>query len=106
METIILDLSDYPLLKYLKEPVLALTELYTKYPTGGEFGWFVWVNDKRTFYFWDIDEEIWKPITKTSLQELLGIDESMLLNGDIPVWNADTKKFEIINLSVWGTEEY
>ena len=105
-ETIALNIDKLPLLQYLKEPALFLTDLYTKYPSGGSFGWFLWVNEKRTFYYWDIDTEDWRPISKSSLYELLGIDESLLVEGDVPVWNAEAKKFEVINLSIWGTEEY
>lgn len=100
------DISKYTLLQYLKGPVELLSDLYTKYPTGGAYGWFVWVNQKRTFYYWDVDTDMWSPLSKVSLYELIGIDESLLVDGDVPVWDSETKKFIIINLSVWGTEEY
>lgn len=100
------DISKLPLLQYLKDPALQLSELYSRYPSGGSYGWFVWVNDKLTFYYWDIKDKDWHPVSKSNLYELIGVDESLLNEGDIPVWDSETKKFIIINLSVWGTEEY
>lgn len=99
-------IPNLPLLQYLKEPVFNISEIYARYPSGGAFGWFLWVNNERTFYYWDIDTKDWKPISKGSLYEILGIDESLLLDGDVPTWNAETKKFRVTNLAIYETDLY
>ena len=46
------DLDKYPLLKYLKEPVSEVGDLYNRYPDGGERGWFALVEASKTFFHW------------------------------------------------------
>ena len=104
--TYVVNIDKLPLLQYLKNPVHEVGSLYAKYPLGGQYGWFVWVEEKKTFYYWDTDVKDWLQLAKTDLVSLLGIDQSLLRDGDIPVYDKATNKFIIINLSLWGTEEY
>ena len=59
MQTTAEQLSSLPLLQYLKEPVEALTDLYLRYPDGGEYGWLAFVYAEKTFAYWDIDRSAW-----------------------------------------------
>lgn len=99
-------LENIPVLKYLKEPVLRVTDLYINYPNGGEYGWFAWSGEDKGFRYWDIDSRKWELISAGDLQTLVGVSPELLKDGDIPVWDAESEKFVIINLSLWGTEEY
>ena len=56
-------LENLPVLRLLKEPVEHLNELLVRYPTGGAYGWFAWVNSVRTFAYWDTEDETWKLMT-------------------------------------------
>ena len=56
-------LEDLPVLRLLKEPVENLNELLVRYPTGGAYGWFAWVNSARTFAYWDTEDKTWKLMT-------------------------------------------
>ena len=61
MSTIDLEkLDKLPLLQYYKAPVEKLYDLYQRYPDGGEFGWFAFVYDFKTFAYWNTDEKEWK----------------------------------------------
>jgi hypothetical protein len=56
------DLDKFPLLKYLKEPVSEVGDLYNRYPNGGERGWFAYVESSSTFFYWDRFVGDWRPI--------------------------------------------
>lgn len=99
-------LNNIPVLRYQKDPVLHLEDLYIKYPQGGEFGWFAFVASDNTFAYWDIKEKDWKLLSHGDLQTILGLDVSILKDGDVPVWDNEKEKFSIVHLSVWGIEEY
>ncbi|MDR0823895.1 MAG: tail fiber protein [Prevotella sp.] len=53
-------LKKIPVLRYLKDPVVHLEDLYIKYPQGGEYGWFSFVETKQMFAYWDIETKEWK----------------------------------------------
>ncbi|MCL1868629.1 MAG: pyocin knob domain-containing protein [Paludibacter sp.] len=53
------DLLSIPVLRYLKPPVDALSELYAKYPEGGERGWFAFVVKAKKFAYWDNEAKQW-----------------------------------------------
>ena len=61
--TYVANIDKLPLLQYLKNPVLLVGDLYTKYPFNQ--GWFVWVEEKKTFYYWDKDVNDWLQLSKT-----------------------------------------
>lgn len=52
-------LNKIPLLKYLKEPVAYREELYARYPSGGEWGWFAFVYSLKSFAYWEPQTEEW-----------------------------------------------
>lgn len=66
--------GNIPVLRLLKEPVSNAGELYRRYPDGGEPGWFAFVNESRTFFYWDGDSKRWRAL------EVAAAD-----NGDIAV---------------------
>lgn len=47
------ELSDFAILKYLKDPVADINELYTRYLNGGEHGWFMIVTSLNAFAWWN-----------------------------------------------------
>lgn len=63
-------LNKIPVLRYQKDPVMVLNELYTRYPDGGEYGWYAFVMSEGTFAWWDIDTKRWKFI---SLHDAVGV---------------------------------
>jgi len=50
------------MLRYLKEPVEHLSELYNRYPDGGEWGWFAVVTSLDTIAVWSVELKKWVPI--------------------------------------------
>lgn len=59
-------LASIPVLKYLKDPVDKLTDLYMRYPEGGEYGWYAFVFLKKTFAWWNESTEKWELIGSES----------------------------------------
>ena len=54
-----------PVLRYLKDPVEKLNDLYVRYPGGGEYGWFALVVEKGTFAWWNTAFRRWNLITSS-----------------------------------------
>jgi len=50
------------ILRYLKEPVEVVSELYNRYPDGGEWGWFTIVTSLNTIAIWNVKDKKWQPI--------------------------------------------
>ena len=53
-------LPNVGVLRYLKDPVATISELYARYPDGGEYGWFALCTDTNQFAVWDTETETWK----------------------------------------------
>ena len=53
-------IQDIPLLKYQKEKVETIEELYLRYPNGGEDGWYAMVTELNSFAYWEKDTEEWR----------------------------------------------
>lgn len=47
---------------YEQDPVETIADLYLTLPHGGEFGFYAFVNDIKTFAYWDTELEDWKSI--------------------------------------------
>ena len=47
-------------LRYLKDPVATINELYARYPDGGEYGWFALCTDTNQFAVWNTETGKWK----------------------------------------------
>jgi hypothetical protein len=74
--------------------VKTVAQLYLDYPMGGEFGWYAFVVENKTFAFWDVDLEIWSLLAGGVLQNLVAgsnitIDWSDPLN---PIISAAASK--------------
>jgi hypothetical protein len=74
--------------------VKTVAQLYLDYPMGGEFGWYAFVVENKTFAFWDVDLEIWSLLASGVLQNLVAgsnitIDWSDPLN---PIISAAASK--------------
>jgi hypothetical protein len=52
-------LKAIPALRYVKAPVLTLSDLYERYPDGCEVGVTVFVTGEKKYYTWDFDNKIW-----------------------------------------------
>lgn len=99
-------LRKIPVLRYPKDPVVYIEDLYKTYPQGGEYGWYSFVMSAGTFAYWEVHGREWKLLSAGDLQTILGADIENMKEGDIPVWDEAKGKFEIVNLSVLGTEDY
>ncbi|HZK25879.1 MAG TPA: hypothetical protein VFC74_10940, partial [Oscillospiraceae bacterium] len=80
-----------PLLKYFKHPVESVSELYRRYPMGGEFGWFTFVYDLKTFAYWDIELKNWRVITGSGgLEQMpyIGTNKNWWLDDVDTGWKA------------------
>lgn len=99
-------LNRIPLLRYQKDPVLHIEDLYIKYPQGGGLGWYAFVLSDKTFAYWDIEIKSWEFVSSGDLQSLLGVDVSDLKEGDVPVWDETQGKFVIVNSDMWGSVEW
>lgn len=58
------------ILKYLKEPALTINELYTRYPAGGEYGWFAFVFSEKDFVWWNHETKAWQTIEELDVEEI------------------------------------
>ena len=54
------DIPNVGVLRYLKDPVSTLNELYARYPDGGEYGWFALCTDTNQFAVWNTATGKWK----------------------------------------------
>lgn len=93
-------------LRFLKEPVSKLSELYDRYPDGGEWGWFAFVVDKGAFAFWNVVEECWQLVSNENPEQLLRLVNHQFNDGETFVWDAETEHFVMKRLTMWGIEEY
>jgi len=93
-----------PVLKYLKDPVEVINDLYTKYPEA-EYGWFAFIFSLGTFAWWNHRLSIpkWQPLSNYLFED---VDPNTLKDGDAYVWDPTKKKFTITNSFAWDTEEF
>lgn len=95
--TVVLNIDKLPLLQYLKEPALSLEEVYQRYPNGGEYGWFLWVNNERAMFYWDIEVDMWKILTPTNAKHFVENPE-LLEDGDSLIYDINTGGFKVFSL--------
>lgn len=55
-------LAKLPPFRCLKAPVGSIEELYEKYYNDLEAGSYAYVMKENTFYAWDTESEIWRPV--------------------------------------------
>ena len=85
-------------LRFLKEPVRRLSDLYDRYPDGGEWGWCSLVVDKGAFAYWSPEEKEWRLMSNENPEQLLRLINHRFRGGDTFVWNAEKERFELVNL--------
>lgn len=58
------EISDIPLLRYLKDPVSTVDELLERYPDGGEHGWFMILESENTLIWWNdkVEPAVWRTL--------------------------------------------
>ncbi|MDR2683765.1 MAG: hypothetical protein LBB53_00075 [Prevotellaceae bacterium] len=66
----LVSIADIPLLRYLKEPVHNINDLYVRYPDGGQYGWFAHVMDIGRFAYWDTENSRWNYINSVNVNEI------------------------------------
>ncbi len=69
LHTLIVDIPNVGVLRYLKDPVSTLNELYARYPDGGEYGWFALCTDTNQFAVWSVATRRWEIKTENGTQE-------------------------------------
>lgn len=62
-------LSKFPMFQYMKSPAGSITELWRRYPSGGEYGWYALVYELKTIVYWDPIDKTWQPIEGTPTEE-------------------------------------
>ena len=85
-------------LRFLKEPVRRLSDLYDRYPDGGEWGWCSFVVDKGAFAYWSPEEKEWRLMSNENPEQLLRLINHRFRGGDTFVWKAEKERFELVNL--------
>ena len=85
-------------LRFLKEPVRRLSDLYDRYPDGGEWGWCSFVVDKGAFAYWSPEEKEWRLMSNENPEQLLRLINHRFRGGDTFVWNTEKERFELVNL--------
>lgn len=85
-------------LRFLKDPVRRLSDLYDRYPDGGEWGWCSLVVDKGAFAYWSPEEREWRLMSNENPEQLLRLINHRFRGGDTFVWNAEKERFELVNL--------
>ena len=86
-----------PVLRYLKEPVRMLDDLYVAFPLGGQPGDFAFVYEARCFAYWHQGRNRWELIslvfTASDLIRNLGLRADKLQSGHVLMWNEDVGGF-------------
>ncbi len=93
-----------PAFRYMKPPVDTVPQLYERYISGNEKGSFAFVYEENTFYTFHprgLNPGEWKPIDG-GLSSFFEIDQTLLLEGDILVYNASKQKFVVKSGNVWN----
>ena len=72
-------LPNVGVLRYLKDPVATINELYARYPDGGEYGWFALCTDTNQFAVWNTATGKWK---NSGLVPIEAYEESPLTPAD------------------------
>lgn len=88
----------------------SIEDIYSKYPSGGVYGWFCQVNPlgepgKSHWVYWDKDLREWKPIDEEDLADILGLsdtDKDKLDDRCTIVWDVEKRKFVVKSGNVWN----
>jgi hypothetical protein len=96
-----------PLLRYLKNPVKELNDLYDCYPRGGQTGWFAYVRDEKNIAFWDSDGERWELLLHDVMSGLRGDMEKLIdeAREDIEEMREDMEAIDEIKSDINGIKE-
>jgi hypothetical protein len=81
-----------PVLRYLKDPVRGVNDLYIRYPQGGEPGWFAFVFDSHTFAYWDQEKEKWALLSAATG---FSSDDVHMVNGMRGTFNINTADLQM-----------
>jgi hypothetical protein len=88
-----------PVLRYLKDPVMELNDLYRKHPLGGQPGWYAFVFNAHTFAYWHHGRNKWELLpayfTAETLVANLGFDPDDLVDGQLLMWDRENRRFRL-----------
>ena len=88
-----------PVLRFLKEPVMCLNDLYKRHPLGGQPGWYAFVFDVHNFAYWHHGRNRWELVpahfNEESFLENLGFDVDDLVDNQVLMWNRADRKFRL-----------
>ena len=88
-----------PVLRFLKEPVQELNDLYRAYPLGGQPGWYSFVFNEKTFAFWHHGKNRWELMrsvfTKEDFFNCFGIDMRHLKDSQVLLWDKEAGTFRL-----------
>jgi len=101
-------LDRIPILKYLKEPAIYKEELYARYPSGGEYGWFAFVYSLKSFMYWDIAANEWALLNlgseNVNMIRFMDVQQELYIRGPSDVQTITVKIYDGYNRDV--THEY
>lgn len=92
------------MLRYLKDPVMELNDLYRKHPLGGQPGWYAFVFNAHNFAYWHHGRNKWELVpayfTVFDFMERMGIDPDEIKAGDGLFWDGEKRIFSLFGLRV------
>jgi hypothetical protein len=101
-------LDRIPILKYLKEPAIYKEELYARYPSGGEYGWFAFVYSLKSFVYWDPDTQEWALLNlgseNVNLIRYMQIDQELYAMGPADIQTIKCTIYDGYNRAI--TSQY
>ena len=90
-------IGQIPVLRYLKEPVRRLDDLYVSFPFGGQPGDFAFVYEAHCFAYWHPGENRWRLIslafTAEDLIRNLGLRFDKMQSGHVLMWSETVGGF-------------
>lgn len=102
--------ENIPVLRYLKDPAQTMNELLQRYPDGGEYGWYAFVFENKTFAWWNhsATPPKWELMDFNYFQNIYfeAINMSTIKDGDTYIWDSEKKIFTITNLKIWDSEQF
>jgi len=88
-----------PLLRFLREPVMEVDDLYRRHPLGGQPGWVAFVFKEKTFAYWHHGKNRWELIrsvlTKDEFFRCFGVDMRTLKDSQTLLWDSDAGTFRL-----------
>ena len=85
--------GELAIVTYVKRPVTRVSELYARYPDGGEWGWVAFVQEKGCWAYWNETARAWVLSGTTHIEQLSELLKTRYKGGDILVWDEEAEAF-------------